>query len=249
MGEKSARFTKFITDTVSEDTILVFTENKWSRNKSKMRLTKKSTKKTSSAQILSEYLGALKKSQIYTGDYISLTTELGTKYKNADNISCNLHSRFFLQSNCVEPYSALYEKLIDVYSRPTDWGGVPILIQDFYEIAKNMGFSDTKEIFMLTMNDCLCRYLSNDYITFTSTGYTVIVSYLQNDLSIQSFFRKIDDDTYCIEIGENSKFLSYFNRNLKNSKGWFVNTYRQSEVLDMFDKLILYKPTERGCLM
>lgn len=236
-------FKRWITSLLPEEEIIKFIDSGWTRNKSKKRLMIKVKSKSKHIETIEDILKNLNAGLETSGDFIKLTKRYGTRYKTRNNISCDLHSRFLAKSNVIERNPKLFYVLLDELKMPVDWGGKPIMVNDFRNLVLDHNISSKpNELLYDSIQDGLFRFANENSITFTSTGYRIIHTFTNQYRTVNMFLRKIDKQNINIEIGENTNtypwFKDYFaKRNFNYKNGWFSKQCAIEELLNLLSDL------------
>ena len=210
--DKAVVLRRYLTSNISSERQDNLLATKWTRNKARFRFQKKIRSLDDFSQTISQTLGEASQltADVQSSDYIYLIKKYGSYYKNSSNITCNLHSHFCIISRMLPLFPLVYPKLLLTYKKPTDWGGVPIPVCDIVDIVKSIHKDiDPTEFIADSISDGLFRFLSDELLTFTSTGYMAITAYIAEQRSLQCFVRSVtDNNTFSIQIGVNTKTFS-----------------------------------------
>lgn len=243
-------FKKSILDTMSEEKINYLIQNKWTRNKSLMRLMRKVGSYEDYLITVSDILHVLDYAERKTGNYIDLIDLYGRQYKKSNNIGCNLHSRFYAKSNLIKKYTCFFKKVLDYCQKPIDWGGKSINFMQLNNFLICSGIIESIDDFLLEcIHDGLFRYIDDQNITLTSTGYTVLTTFFNKYDIIQLIVRKTTSERYMLSVGLNNEFLDDVMQILANKSftlhdKWYESELDKTELIDLFKEFYINKSVE-----
>lgn len=251
-------FRRYLTSNLSQERSDQLLSQKWTRNKSKYRFQKKVKSYVDYENTISQLITeSLQYGRFLNREgYIPLIREYGTNYKNSSNISCNLHSHFMVYSTMIPRYFNIYKEMLNRYTKPIDWGGLPIPFTDVLEFCSQYKPEISFEDFIRdSITDGLFRYISDDVLTFTSTGYFALTSFEGSKPLMQCFIRSRQDGKFTTHIGENTNTFPTLSQELRSQgvshkwcNGFFeVESNDVQSVYDLFQKLyIIYKERSEG---
>jgi hypothetical protein len=207
--EKNYKIIMQLVETMKDSFIESLLNRKWTRNKSKMRLTKKCK---SISDILYEIDFLTDSIKPYNGNkktYRDIISQYGRPWSTFRTYTANLSKRGSYQSSTMNKYSNFYKELLAIVKNSVDWGGDPISIDEFLKLVKSNNLEN--DFFKECISDGMIRFVDENNITITGFANTIINSFFENQNSIDMIIRS---------NGENLNFLvgkkTNYQNNIKN---------------------------------
>lgn len=238
--EKGDRLQMHLTDCLSSTFIDTLLQRGWSRNKSLYRLMKKAKEVNSTIKEVEFLFDNLPVFSENDTTFLDLINQYGRYWPQLKAYTGNLLFSGHYTSTLIPLHPNLFQELLEKCKQPIDWKGNPITEEAFAQLLLKHSINIDAHIFIKDcIRDGLLRYCSLSELSLTSSGYTLIGTYLKyskeaNYLNI--VFRRSTEESYLLMLAENSLYpdliQSYLNEAMTNNmRGWYTTVDSKDQVL------------------